>query len=72
MSAGLPATRRMGESLAMVSGCNRPAARTTVSMWMASRGHRANLLNRRFRFVGVGASTDADYSLTILTADYGG
>ena len=41
-------------------------------MWMASPGHRANLLNPRFRFVGSGAATDADCSLTILTADYGG
>jgi uncharacterized protein YkwD len=72
VKAGFPSRRRMGENLAMVSGCNRAAARTTVSMWMASPGHRANLLNRRFRFVGVGAFTDADCSLTILTADYGG
>lgn len=72
VAAGFPATRRMGENLAMVSGCNRAAARETVSMWMASRGHRANLLNPRFRFVGSGAATDADCSQTILTADYGG
>lgn len=72
VAAGFPASRRMGENLAMVSGCDRSAARETVTMWMASPGHRANLLNPRFRFVGSGAATDADCSLTILTADYGG
>lgn len=72
VAAGFPATRRMGENLAMVSGCDRAAARETVSMWMASPGHRANLLNPRFRFVGPGAATVPGCSQTILTADYGG
>ncbi len=71
VAAGFPATRRMGENLAMVSGCDRAAARETVTMWMASPGHRANLLNPRFRFVGSGAATAPDCSTTIITADYG-
>lgn len=71
VAAGFPATRRMGENLAMVSRCDRAAARETVRMWMASRGHRANLLNRRFRFVGSGVARAPDCSTTILTADYG-
>lgn len=72
VAAGFPANRRMGENLALVGGCDRGAARETVAMWMASPGHRANLLNPRFRFVGAGAATDADCSETIVTADYGG
>ena len=72
VAAGFPSGRRMGENLALVGGCDRDAARQTVAMWMASPGHRANLLNPRFRFAGAGAATDAACTETIVTADYGG
>ena len=48
----------------------RPPARPCRCGWR-SPGHRANLLNPRFRFVGSGAAIDGDCSLTFLTADYG-
>ncbi len=43
--------RRIGETIAMTSRCS---ARTAVRMWLNSPGHRAVLLSRRFRRVGVG------------------
>ncbi len=49
-----------------------------VAMWMRSPGHRANILNARFREIGIGAvySTSArgTYTrvpVTIITTDFG-
>jgi uncharacterized protein YkwD len=43
--------RSIGETLAMTSRCS---ARRVVRMWLNSPSHRAVLLSRRFRRVGVG------------------
>src|ERR687893_309926 len=43
--------RRIGETIAMTSRCS---ARTAVRLWLNSPGHRAVLLSRGFRRVGVG------------------
>jgi uncharacterized protein YkwD len=43
--------RRIGETIAMTSRCS---ARRAVRMWLNSPGHRAVLLSRGFRRVGVG------------------
>lgn len=61
----------MGENLAWVPGCGAGAARRTVAGWLASPPHRRNLLNPRFRWVGIGAA-DAGCAETVMTADYGG
>jgi uncharacterized protein YkwD len=37
-----------------------PTARAVVRAWMHSAGHRANILNGRFRHVGVGVRRAAD------------
>jgi uncharacterized protein YkwD len=71
VAAGFPRTRLMAENLAMVSGCEISGARRTVDMWMRSPGHRANLLNPRFRWVGPGVAVGRGCSATYLTADYG-
>jgi uncharacterized protein YkwD len=71
VAAGFPRGRRMAENIAQVPGCGAAAARRTVRMWMASPPHRANLLDRRMRFVGTGAARPAGCSSTILTADLG-
>jgi uncharacterized protein YkwD len=49
-----------------------------VAMWMRSPGHRANILNARFREIGIGAvySTSArgtytHLPVTIITTDFG-
>lgn len=46
-------SRRLGETLAVVQGSRRRAARRVVSSWMASPGHRAAILSDGFRRVGV-------------------
>lgn len=71
VAAGYPANRSFGENLAMMPGCDAAAATTTVRMWLESPGHRANLLSRRFTWVGAGVASAADCSWTVLTADYG-
>lgn len=71
VAAGFPANRRLGENLAMVPGCDAAAATRTVRMWLDSPGHRANLLSRKFTWVGAGVASAADCSWTVLTADYG-
>jgi uncharacterized protein YkwD len=47
-------SRRVGETLAMLSGgCRRGMAGRVVGMWMSSSTHRAVLLSAGFRRVGV-------------------
>lgn len=43
----------LGENLAWAGG-SRASARDTVRAWMASAGHRRNILDGRFRELGVG------------------
>ena len=71
VAAGFPSNRTMAENLALVSGCGPDAARRTVTMWMSSARHRANLLNPRLRWVGAGAASSTGCGRTVLTADYG-
>jgi uncharacterized protein YkwD len=54
--ASLRAARVRGEVIEMHSGSASRVART-VRNWMNSGGHRAILLSRSFRVVGVGKST---------------
>ncbi len=52
--------------------------RAIVATWMASPGHRANILDARFRDTAVGVAPEAPYSLAhgqagaIYTQDFGG
>jgi uncharacterized protein YkwD len=65
--------RALGETLAMLGGCGRKAARPVVRMWMNSPGHRAILLSSSFKRVGLGRRTgDLQGSRACLvTADFG-
>jgi uncharacterized protein YkwD len=65
--------RAVGETLAMLGGCGRRAARQVVRMWMNSPGHRAILLSSSFRRVGIGKRKgNLDGSRACLvTADFG-
>jgi len=71
VAAGFPRGRRMAENLAAAPGCGAGVASTMVRMWMASPPHRANILDRRMRFVGVGIAFGDGSSPTITTADFG-
>jgi uncharacterized protein YkwD len=54
------------------------APRAVVAAWMASPGHRANILDARFRNTGIGVSTHPPLSLAggqagaMYTQDFGG
>jgi uncharacterized protein YkwD len=48
----------LGENIAWGSG-DFATPRETVKGWMASAGHRANILNRRFRHIGIGVVNGA-------------
>lgn len=65
--------RALGETLAMLGGCGRKAARKVVSMWMNSSGHRAILLSSSFRRVGIGKRKGdlGGSRACVVTADFG-
>lgn len=72
-SAGVHAPR-VGENLAWGVG-RFSRARAIVRMWMASPGHRENLLHPGYRLVGVGAlrgSFSGYRSALMITTDFAG
>jgi uncharacterized protein YkwD len=64
---------RIGENLAWSSGL--ASARAIVQMWLASPGHRANLLRPGYRIVGIGAITgtfNGQRHTLMVTTDFAG
>jgi uncharacterized protein YkwD len=68
----------VGENLAMFGGIT-PSARSIVSSWMASPGHRANVLRASFREAGIAIVHDPSAggvfggeSTWVVTLDLGG
>ena len=57
-------TRKVGENLAWMSGCN---ATTIVNMWLNSAPHRKVMLSKSFRRIGVGRSGSRK---CFVTADF--
>jgi uncharacterized protein YkwD len=57
-------TRKVGENLAWMDGCN---ATTVVNMWLNSAPHRKIMLSRSFRRIGVGRSGSRK---CFVTADF--
>ena len=71
-SAGY-AWRAYGENIAWGSG-SRASADSIFTGWMNSSGHRRNILDGRFREVGIGAATGTyggRSGVTMWTADFG-
>ncbi len=63
-----------GENLAWGTG-SRTSPRAIVSSWLASPGHRANLLRPGFRRIGIGArigSFAGRRGALVVTADFAG
>ena len=67
---------RVGENLLWASP--NVSASNALRMWLASPPHRANLLNRRWREIGLAAlhapsapGTFGGREVTVLTADFG-
>ncbi len=64
----------LGENIAWGSG-PYASARSMVKAWLASPGHRANLLQPRFRRIGIGApvGTFSGYrGAAVVTTDFAG
>lgn len=59
----------VGENLAWGSG-TRSTPREIVNSWMASAGHRANILQRRFREIGIGVVFQAPSGASSTAATY--
>ncbi len=57
--AGYTGWSRIGENIA--GGYPTPAA--VVAAWMSSPGHRANILDARFKEIGVGVATGGPYGI---------
>jgi uncharacterized protein YkwD len=65
---------RLGENLAWGIG-RRSRARAIVRMWLASPGHRRNLLDGGYRLVGVGAlrgNFSGRQGVLMITTDFAG
>jgi uncharacterized protein YkwD len=65
--------RTYGENIACGSG-SRGSPKRIFRSWMKSRGHRSNILNRRFREVGVGVDTGTfkgTKGASVYTVDFG-
>jgi uncharacterized protein YkwD len=65
----------VGENIAWGTGV-LATPRSIVRAWMNSRGHRANILNRRFREIGVGITYNAPVHVSgrpaaTYTTDFG-
>ena len=61
-----------GENLAWGTG-RRATARAIVASWLASPGHRANLLRPTWTRIGIGSRTGeflGYYGATVVTADF--
>lgn len=66
--------RTLGEVIAWGSGSNGTAG-AIVRMWLASPPHRATMLDRSFRYVGVGVATGSFAGFggaRVATADFAG
>jgi uncharacterized protein YkwD len=62
-----------GENIAYGSG-TKGSPRSIMRAWMKSRGHRHNILNGKFREIGIGTYTGKYKSyrgVTMYTADFG-
>jgi uncharacterized protein YkwD len=64
--------RTLGEILAWSSG-TRAQVRSTFRMWLNSSGHRAVIMDRRFRYVGAGRASGRfrGGKATIWTVQFG-
>jgi uncharacterized protein YkwD len=64
----------IGENIAWGGG-SYSTPRSVVSMWMHSPGHRANILSRRFKDIGIGiargAPENGQHDAATYTTDFG-
>jgi uncharacterized protein YkwD len=61
--------RDYGENLALLTSSPNAVARTVVRMWLNSKGHRHNMLDRTFTRTGLGIALGSD-NVWYLTQDF--
>ncbi len=63
----------VGENIAYNSASGTASADKVHSQWMNSTGHKANILNKNFRQIGIGAvyGDYKGYNVTMWTVDFG-
>ena len=63
----------VGENIAYNSSTGAASADKAHSQWMNSTGHKANILNKNFRQIGIGAvyGDYKGYKVTMWTVDFG-
>ena len=71
-AAGFSRRKAVGENLGLIAGCSTDAAAVMVKMWLASPGHRRNLLSKNFKVVGLAVVQSPACAPTIYTTDFGG
>lgn len=71
-AAGFARTKAVGENLGMIGGCSTDASKLMVKMWLASPGHRRNLLSKHYKVVGLAVVTAPDCAQTVYATDFGG
>jgi uncharacterized protein YkwD len=71
-AAGFSRRKAVGENLGMSGGCSTDISAEMVQMWLDSPAHRANLLSRSYRVVGIAVVAAPDCSNTVYTTDFGG
>jgi len=59
--------QRLGENIGWTSRVYTPEdiASDLVARWMNSRGHRVNILNRRFQDIGVGVTQSGNRTYAV-------
>jgi|SRR5215210_7786144 len=62
----------VGETLAMLTACNRGMPAAVIAMWLGSPAHRAIMLSPAFRRVGIGrrSGTLGGGAACLVTADF--
>jgi len=71
-AAGFSRRKAVGENLGMSGGCSTDLSPEMIRMWLDSPAHRANLLSRTYRVVGIAVVAAPDCSNTVYTTDFGG
>lgn len=63
----------VGENIAYNSSTGTTSADKAFNQWMNSTGHKANILNKNFRHIGIGAGYGdyKGYKVTMWTVDFG-
>lgn len=72
ITAGWGKNRRMSENLASINACRAQDPALMIKNWLASPGHRVNLLDAKVTHVGVAVVSSRNCGSTVYATDFGG